>query len=92
MTGTLTDAEGRISPIYANIDAGRLPHYLRLDGRITHLGSIGGHSLVTYLEALNVLDRKNVMAYTYDASYRQRRAVVSFFARRTLVFGADVQI
>ena len=92
VTGTLKDTEGRISPIYANIDAGRLPHYLRLDGRITRLGSIGGHSLVTYLEALNVLDRKNVMAYTYDASYRERRAVVSFFARRTLVFGADVQI
>jgi hypothetical protein len=50
-----------------------------------------GGLIVGYLEALNVLDRANVVGYTYDATYRERRPIDSFFGDRTLVFGAEAR-
>src|SRR3712207_8750385 len=52
-------------------------YYLRLDGRVTRYVTLPGGSGVVYLEMLNLLDRENFAAYTYDAGYRQRRGVRS---------------
>lgn len=78
-------------PLYGPIHGGRLPDLIRLDARLTHLAPVRGGLLVLYVEALNLLDRANVLAYTYDESYRNRRPVESFFADRTLVLGVEAQ-
>lgn len=88
-TGTAAGEPGR--PIYGPIYGERLPDYLRLDARITRLVPRRTGILVLYLEMLNLLDRENVMAYTYDAAYRERQPVASFFADRTLVVGFELQ-
>ena len=79
------------SPLYGAPHSDRLPNYARLDGRLTRLVSYRGGVLVTYVEGLNLLDRPNVMAYTYDAAYRVRRPIRSFFGDRTLVLGIEAQ-
>ena len=69
-----------------------MPDYFRADARVTWLASVHGRSVASYLETLNVLDRRNVAGYSYDASYRNPRPIGSFFAHRTLVLGLDVQL
>lgn len=79
------------APVYGELHGARLPDYARLDIRVTRFVPHGPGAFVVYLEALNVLDRANVMAYTYDETYRNRRPVESFFADRTLVAGVEAQ-
>lgn len=86
--GPAADGPG---PEYGPVHGERLPDYVRLDARLTRLLPAGGGVIVLYLEALNLLDRPNVMAYTWDETYRNRRSVQSFFAERTLVLGAEAQ-
>lgn len=90
--GATERPEGGFEPVYDAPHGGRLPAYTRLDARLTRLLPLGGKLLVVYLEGLNLLDRRNVMAYTYDAAFRERRPVDSFFSRRTLVLGGEVQL
>ncbi|HEX2090866.1 MAG TPA: TonB-dependent receptor plug domain-containing protein [Longimicrobiaceae bacterium] len=85
--GTDEGAPALFRPVYGPTHGERLPAYARLDGRITRFVTRGSTSGVVYLEMLNLLDRDNVAAYTYDAAYRERRAVSSFFSDRTLVLG-----
>jgi hypothetical protein len=66
-----------------------LPAYARFDARLTRLVPARKGTYVFYLEGLNLLDRRNIMAYTYDASYTRRVPIESFFAHRTLVLGAE---
>jgi hypothetical protein len=79
------------SPVYGVIHGDRLPNYLRLDGRITRLVPWRRGLLVAYLEALNVLGRPNVMSYTWDETYENRRPIESFFSRTALIIGVEVQ-
>lgn len=83
-------ADGR-RPEYGPVHAERLPDYARLDARLTRFFPAAGGMFVAYLEALNLLDRSNVMAYTWDETYLNRRSVESFFAKRTLVLGVEAQ-
>ncbi|MEX2283616.1 MAG: TonB-dependent receptor [Gemmatimonadota bacterium] len=78
-------------PVYGDITSERLPAYVRVDTRIMRLQPIAGRLIVCYLEALNVLDHHNVLAYTYDRTYQKRGSVASFFSDRTLVFGVEAQ-
>jgi vitamin B12 transporter len=91
ITGADPDANGAVVPLFGSVHSERLPEYFRLDGRLTRIVPLRRGALVTYLEALNLLDRRNVMAYTYDDDYRNRRPIGSFFAERTLVLGFEAQ-
>jgi hypothetical protein len=82
--------EGVREPIYGETHSDRLPTYARFDARLTRLVPARKGTYVFYIEGLNLLDRRNVMTYTYDASYSRRVPVESFFAHRTLVIGAEV--
>ena len=77
------------APDYGPVLSARYPDYRRLDARLTRHIDLDGHSVVVYLEGLNVLDRRNVMGYTYDDAYRNPEPVESFFAERTLVLGVE---
>jgi vitamin B12 transporter len=70
-------------------NADRLPTYGRLDARLTRFWSRPGGTLVGYLEALNVLDRANVAAYSSDGS-GETRAIPTVFASRTAVLGLSL--
>ncbi|MEJ2503197.1 MAG: TonB-dependent receptor, partial [Gemmatimonadota bacterium] len=79
-----------LAPVYGPILSGRYPDYRRLDARFTRFVAVGGRSLVLYLEGLNVLDRRNVMGYTYDDAYANPEPIRAFFSDRTLVLGAEM--
>ncbi|HEX6588323.1 MAG TPA: TonB-dependent receptor, partial [Longimicrobiales bacterium] len=92
IVGQTTDAEtGTPRPVFGELYAERLPEYFRLDARLTRVVGLGGGFAAFYLEALNVLGRSNVMDYTYDAAYEERREIASFFGEPTLVFGVEAQ-
>ncbi len=81
-------------PVYGEVNSARLPDYSRLDVRLTRLFSLpawGGlpasSVCALYLEALNVLDRKNVLEYTYSDDYAERHESLSYFSDRYLVGG-----
>lgn len=81
--------DGARRPLYGPLHSDRLPAYARFDARITRLVPARKGTYVFYIEGLNLLDRRNVMAYTYNAEYSRRVPIESFFAHRTLVFGAE---
>ena len=89
ITGATTDADGNRTALYAPTHSSRMPNYTRLDSRLTRLVPTGKGMFILYIEGLNLLDRRNIMAYTYDSSYTRRVPIESFFANRTLVFGAE---
>ncbi|MEO5618375.1 MAG: TonB-dependent receptor, partial [Candidatus Eisenbacteria bacterium] len=81
-------------PGFAEDNSGQLPAYHRLDVRLTKLFSMPkGLSLpassvcVAYCEGLNVLGLRNVLDYSYNEDYTERREQESYFARRMLVAG-----
>jgi hypothetical protein len=82
-------ADGVRRPVYAPIHSERLPAYARFDARLTRLVPAEKGTYVFYLEGLNLLGRRNVMTYTYNADYTERVPIESFFANRTLVIGAE---
>jgi hypothetical protein len=84
-----TTNNGEQEAIYAAPHSDRLPAYARFDARLTRLVPARKGTYVFYIEGLNLLDRRNIMAYTYDASYSRRVPIESFFAHRTLVLGAE---
>jgi hypothetical protein len=84
-----TEVDGTRAALYGALHSERLPTYARFDTRLTRLVPTRKGTYVFYIEGLNLLDRRNVMAYTYDATYSRRVPVESFFAHRTLVFGAE---
>ncbi|HUP87906.1 MAG TPA: hypothetical protein VM100_01005, partial [Longimicrobiales bacterium] len=77
------------TPHNAAVHSDRMPTYARLDTRLTRLMTTKGGMVVVYVEGLNLLDRHNVMGYTYDSSFSRKIPVESFFAHRTLVIGAE---
>jgi vitamin B12 transporter len=79
------------APLYGALHSQRLPAYLRLDGRLSRLTPLRGGLLATYVEALNLLDRGNVLAYTYDAAYADPQPVLTFFGNRTFVLGVEAR-
>jgi hypothetical protein len=80
-----------LQPVYGAMQSERLPHYLRLDARITRYQQLGEHMGVFYLEMIDLNGRRNVLGYQYDATYTVQKPVESFFARRTFVLGAELQ-
>jgi vitamin B12 transporter len=79
------------APIYGAIHGERLPDYQRLDGRVTRYFLGGDRTALAYLEMLNLLDRSNVMSYSYGAGSAERVPINSVFANRTFVLGVELQ-
>ena len=79
-------------PLYGPLHGARLPDYRRLDSRLTRMGTLGGRRMVTFAEVLNLLGHTNVMGYTYDADYRERQSIESFFAHRVVMVGIELLI
>lgn len=77
-------------PSYGTIHSERLPDYRRLDGRVTRYMFGDGATALMYVEMLNLLDRRNIMSYTYSAD-AGRIPVNSVFAHRTVVLGIELQ-
>ncbi|MFC2133075.1 carboxypeptidase-like regulatory domain-containing protein [Bacteroidota bacterium] len=75
-------------PIYGNDNSERYPDYTRLDLRLTYFGQLFGTvQLIAYLEALNVMNNRNLFGYSYDSDYTNKRNIESYFGRRMLVLG-----
>lgn len=82
---------GWVLPVWSAPLSARLPAYARLDLRLTETVATRAGLLLAYVEGVNVLNRANTSSYTYDATYRTRHAVHSFFAARTLIVGVEFQ-
>ena len=68
----------------------RLPHYLRLDTRLTRFWTVRGRMVVTYVEMLNTAGRANIAGYSYDDAADRRTTIPSFFGQRTAVLGGSI--
>ncbi len=78
-------------PIYAATNSSRYPDYKRVDLRWTYFSQLfQQYSLIIYLEALNILNFKNLFGYSYSLDYKKRKEIESYFGRRMLVFGFTV--
>ncbi len=79
-------------PLYGLKNSSRLPDYQRLDLRLTYLTNLFNNFTVFYIEALNVLNISNIFDYSYNYNYSRKAAVKSYFGRRTVVFGAQMNL
>lgn len=72
LVGTGRYPDGRVKPLYADINSSRLPAYHRLDLRADQKYS---DRLSFYYELVNAYAHKNISGYTYNADYSRRKAV-----------------
>ncbi len=80
-------------PVYGLKNSGRYPTYKRLDFRITYLNQLfGKYFTVFYLEALNILNFRNLFGYFYNSNYTERKKILSYFGRRTIVLGTQISL
>jgi vitamin B12 transporter len=91
ITGAIDAGDGRLHPVYGAPTSARLPGYSRLDGRITRYFPLNRSMLVGFVELLNILDRGNVAGFVWDSGYRERRATPTFYSRRTVMVGFELQ-
>jgi TonB-dependent Receptor Plug Domain len=87
--GGRTMPGGDVQPVYGTLMSERLPAYARLDARVMRYVRLPNVLITTFVELLNVANRRNVSTFTYDPTYTSREAVHSFFAKRTLVVGGE---
>jgi vitamin B12 transporter len=93
VVGGVVDPEtGAPLPTYGALHADRLPDHARLDARLTRYLFARDRTGVIYLEMLNLLDRRNVMSYTWGDDFTTRVPVNAFFAHRTFVLGVELQL
>lgn len=87
------DYQNIYEPIYGKKNSARYPDFQRLDFRITHLNQIfGKYFTVLYIEMLNILDINNMFGYTYNSDYSIQKVVKSYFGRRTIVIGTQINL
>ncbi len=80
-------------PIYGVDNSNRLPDYHRLDFRVTYLTTLlDKYFCVFFVEAINILNIKNIFNYSYNFDYSVKSDVESFFGRRTIVFGTQINL
>lgn len=72
---TYNDAEGRIRPLYGDLNSERLPAYHRLDLRVSAEVWARMQKVSFYVDILNVYNRKNISGYEYNADYTSRTPV-----------------
>ena len=59
-------------PTYAETNSDRLPPYHRLDLRVSKTFQFEGWKLGTFIELLNVYNRKNLLDFRYNEDYTER--------------------
>jgi hypothetical protein len=84
-------------PVYGEVNSARMPDYSRLDIRLLRLFSLSrwgrlpeSSICAAYVEALNVLNRENLLDYAYSPDYLYRYEELSYFSRRYLVGGLSL--
>jgi len=90
--GATRSSDGRYTPIYGDVTSERLPAYARLDARVMRFIQTPGFLLTSFVEVINLTGRANTASVTWDASYTTRHSMHSFFASRTIVAGAEIQL
>jgi hypothetical protein len=90
LSGSVPTDDAPSTPLYGPTQSERLPALARLDARVSRYFRSEKSFALIYVEMLNLLDRRNVMSYSYDASWTQRTPVDAFFAHRTIVLGVEV--
>lgn len=73
-----TYPDGRPIPVYARVNSGTLPVYNRLDIRVDRYYVYDTWKLNTYFELNNVYQNKNIVGYSYDATYTTKEPVYAF--------------
>ncbi len=69
-------------PIEGSVYSQRLPDFHRLDLNLSYYWvPVENWSVIFYTSVSNVLDRKNVMDYTYNSDYSERRPIYSDYSR-----------
>jgi hypothetical protein len=63
---------------------------MRVDARVMRYLRLPNVLVTTFAEVLNVTNRANVAAYSYDPTYTSREPVRPFFAERTIVIGGEL--
>jgi vitamin B12 transporter len=77
-------------PTFGPPNSERLPAFQRIDASMSRLVPLPHQRLIVlFLAANNILDRRNVYDYRYDAAYTQRTPVRSQF-NRSIYFGATL--
>jgi len=80
-------------PLYGRDNSARYPDYQRLDLRFTYLTILlDKWFTVFYVEGMNILNIKNIMDYSYNGDYTERKGIESYFGRRTIVFGTIINL
>lgn len=82
---------GRVAPLCGALMSERLPSYVRTDARLMRYVRTPKVLVTTFVEVVNVFNRRNMSALTYDAGFTTARPVHSFFANRTVVAGGELQ-
>ncbi len=72
VTGTGFYPDGRVRPIYGDINSQRVSNYHRLDLRVDYKYS---KNLTMYGELINAYARKNVAGYSYSPDYKTRETI-----------------
>lgn len=78
-------------PFYAQFNSDRYPTYTRVDVNAQYVFSFFGKFAIVFLALNNLLDNKNLYAYTYNSDYSQKIAVRSS-NYRTIYFGMGFQL
>jgi hypothetical protein len=84
--------DGGWRPQYGAVNGARYPAYARTDLRATQLVPTRAGVAAVFIEAINVLDRRNISGWSYNAEWDEKKSVEQFFARRTIVFGVDLRL
>ncbi len=92
ISGATADSERAIIPVYGGTISERMPAYVRMDARVMRFIRTPQFLLTTFVEMINLADRANVSAMTYDATYSRRQPIKTFFATRTFVVGGELQL
>lgn len=92
ITGSVFDSsQTAYIPFYAPFNSDRYPTYTRIDMNAQYIFSFFGKFAVAFFALNNLLDNRNLYAYTYNYDYSQKIAVRSS-NYRTIYFGIGFQL
>ena len=89
--GATTDRNGFPIPAYGTPASERLPQYARFDARVMRHVRLASMLVTSFAEVINLTGRTNVSGITYDGRWMNKEYMPTFFARRTIVVGSEVQ-
>jgi vitamin B12 transporter len=79
-------------PVEGNVNAERLPDFIRLDATLAYFQPFGEANAATfYIAVTNLLNRPNPVAYEYSQDYTERRLRTTDY-RRFIYFGLSLSL